>query len=298
MLSSEWDYIVVADAHHKATMSKVVTVPDRGLAGPVELPGFRVLRGVLARPAPLVLHMPGGTFAAVPDQRPVAGLLAEAGAVVISADYPTGPGHPFPDAVEALYALLCHLHANRTSWVSRRSPLFVAGEEAGGNLAAALTLLARDRLGPPIAGQILLSPMLDAGMATCSFRDADAGPVGCKWADGWSAYLGRAECAAHPYAVPARGTRLGRLPPALLITTPDDPMRDECLAYAGRLKAAGVPIQVRALAAHDWPDALERAPGPGDGPDWSGPVRTNIAEFFAATVPGLVPAPAFTEACQ
>ncbi|MGI4797838.1 MAG: alpha/beta hydrolase fold domain-containing protein, partial [Janthinobacterium lividum] len=189
--------------------------------------GIRVVQGLVARPAPLVLHMPGGTFMGVPGPRPVADLLAEAGAVVVSANYPAGPEHPFPQAVEALYALLCHLYRNRTQWVARRSPLLVAGEEAGGNLAAALTLMARDRLGPPIAGQILLSPMLDAGMATCSFRDAEAGPVGCKWADGWTLYLGRADNAAHPYAVPARSTRLHRLPPALLFTRPDDPMRDE-----------------------------------------------------------------------
>ena len=209
-----------------------------------------------ARPAPLVLHLPGGTFTGLPADRPVAALLAEAGAAVVSADYPTGPDHPFPDAVEAMYALLRHLHEHRSRWAARASRLLVAGEEAGGNLAAALAMMARDRLGPPIAGQILLSPMLDAGMATCSFRDAEAGPVGCKWADGWAAYLGRPDAAAHPYAAPSAGSRLHGLPPALLITTPDDPMRDETLAYAGRLRQAGVPIHVRAITAHDWPDAL------------------------------------------
>ena len=168
-------------------------------------------------------------------------------------------------------------------------------EEAGGNLAAALTLMARDRLGPPIAGQILLSPMLDPGMATCSFRDAEAGPVGCKWADGWTVYLGRADKAGHPYAAPACGTRLGGLPPALIITTPDDPMRDESLAYAGRLHKAGVAIHARALAAQDWPDALARAACPEIPPDWAGPVRSNIAAFFAAVTPGLIAAPAFTK---
>ena len=258
------------------------------LAGPVPVIGVRLVRGAVARPAPLVLHLPGGTFAGVSCHRPVCTLLAEAGAVVVSADYPAGAAHPFPAAAEALYALLRHLHDNLACWATRRSPLLVAGEEAGGNLAAALTLMARDRLGPPIAGQILLSPMLDAGMATCSFRDAEAGPVGCKWADGWTAYLGSAANAAHPYAVPARGTRLQRLPPALIITTPDDPMRDECLAYAGRLKQAGVAIHARALAAPDWPDALERDVAPGT--DWAGAVRSNVADFFSAVIPGLVPA--------
>ena len=246
----------------------------------------QLYRGPIARPATLVLHLPGGTFVDVPKQRPVAGLLAEAGAVVVSAAYPVGNAHPFPDAVETLYALLCHLHDHRSHWIARTSKLFVAGEEAGGNLAAALTMMARDRLGPPIAGQILLSPMLDAGMATCSFRDADAGPVGCKWADGWAAYLGEPGKGAHPYAAPACSSRLHGLPPALVITTTDDPMRDEALAYASRLRIAGVELLVRALKAEDWPDALA---GPAH-PDWADAVRTAFAEFFAAVSPELVPA--------
>lgn len=246
----------------------------------------RLYRGATIRPVPLVLHLPGGAFMDTPQDRPVAALLAEAGAVVVSSDYPVGVAHPFPDAVEAMYALLWHLNDNRGRWAARSSKLFVAGEEAGGNLAAALTLMARDRLGPPIAGQILLSPMLDAGMATCSFRDAEAGPVGCKWADGWTAYLHGAENAAHPYAAPACGSRLQGLPPALVMTTPDDPMRDESLAYARRLREAGVSIHVRALAAHDWPDALA---GPAH-PDWADKVRSEFANFFAAVTPSRPPA--------
>jgi acetyl esterase len=256
--------------------------------GAVPIP-VRLYRGAAARPAPLVLHLPGGTFTGLPVGRPVAALLAEAGAAVISADYPTGPAHPFPEAVEAMYALLQHLHDHRTRWAARASKLFVAGEEAGGNLAAALAMMARDRLGPPIAGQILLSPMLDAGMATCSFRDAEAGPVGCKWADGWAVYLGCPDAAAHPYAAPSAGSRLHGLPPALVITTPDDPMRDESLAYAGRLKQAGVAIHVRAITAHDWPDALAGPVPSGPRPEWADVVRNNFADFFAAVTPGLVP---------
>lgn len=257
-------------------------------AGAVPIP-VRLYRGVTTRPTPLVLHLPGGTFTGVPAGRPVAALLAEAGAAVISADYPTGPSHPFPDAVEAMYALLQHLHDHRSQWAARTSKLFVAGEEAGGNLAAALAMMARDRLGPPIAGQILLSPMLDAGMATCSFRDAEAGPVGCKWADGWAVYLGCPDAAAHPYAAPSAGSRLHGLPPALVITTPDDPMRDETLAYAGRLRQAGVAIHARAIAAHDWPDALAGPFPSGPRPEWADVVRNNFADFFAAVMPGLVP---------
>lgn len=252
---------------------------DVGLASPVPV---HVYRCASAQPAPLVLHLPGGAFTGLPAERPVASLLAEAGAAVISADYPVGAAHPFPEAVEAMYALLQHLHNRRSHWAARASKLFVAGEEAGGTLAAALAMMARDRLGPPVAGQILLSPMLDPGMGTCSFRDAEAGPVGCKWADGWTVYLSCPDKAAHPYAAPSSGSRLHGLPPALMITTPDDPMRDECLAYAGHLKQAGVAIHVRAITAHDWPDALAGPVPPGPPPAWAGLVRRNFADFFAA----------------
>ncbi len=256
----------------------------RGSSVPV-----RLYRGAFTQPAPLVLHLPGGAFARLPAERPVASLLAEAGAVVVSADYPIGAAHPFPDAVEAMYALLRHLHDRRVHWAARASKLFIAGEEAGGTLAAALAMMARDRLGPPVAGQILLSPMLDPGMGTCSFRDAEAGPVGCKWADGWTVYLGCPDRAAHPYAAPSSGSRLHGLPPALMITTPDDPMRDECLAYARRLMQAGVAIHVRAIAAHDWPDALAGPVPPGPPPAWTEAVRRNFADFFAAV---MLPVPA------
>jgi len=247
-----------------------------------------IYQGAVARPAPLVLHLPGGTFVDIPGERPIAALLAEAGAVVVSADYPVGAAHPFPDAAEAMFSLLWRLHDRRAHWAARASKLFVAGEEAGGNLAAALAVMARDRLGPPVAGQILLSPMLDAGMATCSIRDAAAGPVGCKWADGWALYLGAPDKAAHPYAAPARGSRLHGLPPALVITTTDDPMRDEALDYARRLKQAGVALHLRALKADDWPDALARPAQP----EWAFQVRNAFADFFAAVTPDLVPAQA------
>ena len=254
-------------------------VAPGGGAAPVPV---RFYRAAAARQVALVLHLPGGTFTGLPAERPVASLLAEAGAAVISADYPTGPAHPFPEPVETMYALLRTLYDHRSKWAARASKLFVAGEEAGGNLAAALAMMARDRLGPPIAGQILLSPMLDASMATCSFRDAEAGPVGCKWADGWAVYLGCPDAAAHPYAAPSAGSRLHNLPPALVVTTPDDPMRDESLAYAGRLRQAGVAIHARAITAHNWPDALA---GPGPAPEWTDVVRTSFAEFFAAVMP-------------
>ena len=191
-------------------------------------------------PTPQVLHLHGGAFVAgLPaDGCCVAALLRQAGASVHSFDYPLAPDHPFPQAVESAYAVLAGMQPRR-----RCAPLFVAGEEAGGNLAAALALMARDRGGPALAGQILLSPMLDVCVATASLRDAHAGPVGCRWADGWRKYLPRASDAMHPYATPGSAMRLAGLPRTLLLTSEDDPLRDETRAYAQRLRDEGVSVE-------------------------------------------------------
>lgn len=216
--------------------------------------------------AGLVLHFHGGAFTggSLADGEAVATMLAEAGAVVLSLDYPLAPTHRFPDALEAAYGALVAVSRSRSRWSLRGAQLYVAGEEAGGNLAAALALMARDRGGPALAGQILLSPMLDPCMATCSLRQADAGPVGCHWADGWADYLGTPERAAHPYAAPANASRLAGLPPALLLSAEDDPMRDETAAYATRLRAAGVSVHHHVRPAPtQWPDAYAGMPQNG-----------------------------------
>jgi acetyl esterase len=244
-------------------------------------------RRVGSRDAPLVLHLHGGAFVGgtLDAGRAIARLLADAGAIVVSADYPLAPEHPFPGALNAAFGVLSSLHANRGKWASKRPSLFVAGEEAGGNLAAGLALMARDQRAPPLAGQILLSPMLDPCMGTCSLRQAEAGPVGCKWADGWHHYLGSVDKASHPYAAPLGSSRLAGLAPALVLTAEDDPLRDESLTYARRLCEAGVTVQEHVLAAPTgWPDALGLAT---TAPVWASPVRDHFIAFFAARVASL-----------
>jgi acetyl esterase/lipase len=262
----------------------------------VSMPVRVYSRGSARRSAPLVLHFHGGAFVtgSLEAGRRVSMLLAEAGAVVVSADYPLAPAHPFPQALEAAYGALDWLHQHRGKWVSKRSGIFVAGEEAGGNLAAGLTLMARDQQAPALAGQILISPMLDASMATCSIREAEAGPVGCRWADGWHQYLRSADKAAHPYASPLASSRLAGLPPALVLTAEDDLMRDESLSYARRLREAGVVVEQHVLPAPTgWPDSLDRLPqveapsiqGPSPDAPWTDVVRDRFASFFADNSP-------------
>src|SRR5258708_9464157 len=113
----------------------------------------RVESGVAGRDAPLVLHLHGGAFQVESSEcgLTVAKLLAEAGAVVVSPDYPAGREHPFPAALEIAFAVLQRLHKDRAHWAGRASKLFVAGEEAGGNLAAALAVMGRGPHVPPPA---------------------------------------------------------------------------------------------------------------------------------------------------
>jgi acetyl esterase len=240
------------------------------------------------RSAPLVLHLHGGAFVGgcIECGRPVAELLAGSGAIVVSAGYPLAPECQFPKPLEASYCALTLVHRQRAKWASKKSPLYVAGEEAGGNLAASLALMARDQGMPPLEGQILLSPMLDACLATKSLRQAEAGVPGCRWASGWRDYLGSAEKACHPYAAPLGSSRLAGLAPVLLVTAQDDPLRDEAMSYARRLRAAGVPVECHVLdAPTGWPDALAKE---GNGAPWTSALHEHFVGFFKSrtSLPG------------
>lgn len=232
--------------------------------------------------SPLVLHFHGGAFVggSLETGACVAGLLTNAGAVVMSLDYPLAPAHPFPAAVEAGYAALLWAVKARNKLAGHGAPIFLAGEEAGGNLAAAVALVARDRQGPALAGQILLSPMLDPCLATASLRNAEAGPVGCIWADGWRQYLARLEDTGHPYASPGTVSRLTGLPPTLLVTAEDDPLHDEALAYTARLRAAGLLAHDAVLPAPTgWPCSYLK-PANRQAP-WAPTLRQQLSDFLS-----------------
>lgn len=237
-------------------------------------------------PAPLVVHFHAGAFVAgsLEEGGCVPRLLAASGAVVMSLDYPLAPTNPFPQAIETGYAALAWAFKSRQRLAGKGAPVFLAGEEAGGNLAAAVALMARDRHGPELAGQILLSPMLDPCMATASLRDADAGPVGCVWTDGWNQYLARVDNAGHPYAAPGNAMRLNGLPPTLLLTAQDDPLRDEALAYADRLRVFGRLVHAAVLPGPtSWPSSyLEPADEAREQCAWSAGVQQQFQGFFAA----------------
>lgn len=145
------------------------------------------------------------------------------------------------------YSILTSMRARCPEFAHKKSMLFVAGEEAGGNIAAGVALMARDQYLTDLKGQILLSPMLDPCLATASFRKYCAESAVQTMSDGWQHYLGECAGFTHPYAAPALCTRLAGLTPTLLVTSAQCPMRDETQAYAERLRQAGVKVQSHVL---------------------------------------------------
>lgn len=162
-------------------------------------------------------------------------VCARLGAVVVSVDYRLAPEHPFPAGVEDCYAAL--VWAGSTG----AERLFVGGHSAGGGLAAAVALLARDRGGPALAFQYLGYPALDDRPTASSLSVVDPRVLdahACRRM--WAYYLGGQE--GSPYAAPARADDLSGLPPAYVLVVEHDPLRDEGLDYASRLATAGVPV--------------------------------------------------------
>lgn len=172
--------------------------------------------------------------------------------LVLASTYTLATDKPFPAAVEDAHAVLvwAKKHKAKLGWTGKR--LLVAGIEAGANLAAVSALMSRDRGGPPLAGQVLIMPMLDPGLSTCSMRDIPLDPALAGVADSCAAhyrgYLPNAADRAHPYASPLQSSRLKNLPPALILSAEDDPLRDEAEQYGAKLSTCGVATTVRRLA--------------------------------------------------
>lgn len=230
---SEWRDMEVDGRAHRSMPIRIYDGPERG------------------KTPPLVLYFGGGAFLARDRSResPVARCLADAGAIVVEADYATPSGNVFPGVLEYAFSALHCLSGKRKQFGAQRSLVLVAGEEAGGNVAAAVALKARDQMAGEIDGQILLSPLIDPLMATPSFGEAEDAGMLERWTEGWNHYLGSTGGCCHPYAAPVHCSRLSGSAPALIMTSADDPLRDEAANYAARLEAAGVSVRKRVFPA-------------------------------------------------
>jgi acetyl esterase/lipase len=199
-----------------------------------------------------ILHIHGGGFVKGTPDQVLARLRVQAsslGCVIASVDYALAPEAPFPAAIEDCYRSLCWLHEHASSYSIDIARIGVAGESAGGGLAASLAQLTRDREGPRLAFQNLLYPMLDdrTGLAS-GVRNAFAGEF--VWPPesnnfGWNSLLGAARGTdqVSPYAAAARAESLVNLPPAYIAVGALDLLIDENVDYAMRLNRAGVPVE-------------------------------------------------------
>lgn len=172
------------------------------------------------------------------------------GAVAIAVDYRLAPEHPFPAGVEDCYAALEWVAGNAEELGIDPDRIVVGGGSAGGNLAASVSLMARDRSGPPIACQMLFYPVIDDSCSTASMTQASDCYI---WnyqnnLDMWDQYLGAKRDEVSAYAAPVRASDLSGLPPAFITTCEHDPLRDEAILYAMRLMNAGVPVELKNYA--------------------------------------------------
>ncbi|MFF7369956.1 alpha/beta hydrolase [Streptomyces tricolor] len=209
----------------------------------------RIYRPQQARGAVVWLHGGGFVMGSVDTEHPWAARMASlSGAVVVSVDYRLAPEHPFPAALDDGYAVLTWLAEHTAELGIDPGRIAVGGHSAGGGLAAAVALRARDRQGPPIRFQLLNQPQLDDRQETWSQQNFTDTP----WMNrdkitaSWRHYLGSRPATAH--AAPARATDLSGLPPAYIATAEFCPNRDEDIAYAVRLLQAGVSVEL-----HQWP---------------------------------------------
>jgi acetyl esterase len=167
-----------------------------------------------------------------------------AGCIVASVEYRLAPEFRYPVAAEDSFAALRWVVDNAGQLGIDARRVAVGGDSAGGNLAAVVALMARERGGPALVQQTLIYPVTNYGLDTPSYHENATGYLltreGMRWF--WRHYLAREEQGKEPYASPLVAPSMAGLPPALVITAGCDPLRDEGEAYAARLRDAGVPV--------------------------------------------------------
>lgn len=201
-----------------------------------------------AGPLPLVLNFHGGgwTLGSLGQADWLcSNVCVGAGVVVVSVAYRLAPAHPWPAAAEDCYAALVDVVARADEFGADPERVGVMGDSAGGNLAAVVSLMARDRSGPAIAHQALVYPATDLTLGSASIEENADAPI-----------LNRTECLAYrahylgdsdphqPYVSPLLASDHSGLPPALVQVAEHDPIRDDGLRYAEALRTAGVPVRL------------------------------------------------------
>lgn len=240
---AEYDAFLPMLAGRPAPVGEIV---DRTVEGPAGRLRIRLYRpaGSVARLLPVILYFHGGGWTIGSLEAydvPCRFFCARAGCILISVDYRLAPEHKFPAAVDDAVAAFRWLAAEAMALGIDQARIVIAGDSAGGNLAAVAARLLREETRPPCL-QWLICPVTDLAMESPSHKTCGEGflltHAGMKWFRGH--YLNDPSEVDDPRASPLSANDLAGLPPALVYTAGFDPLRDEGHAYADRLSAAGV----------------------------------------------------------
>jgi acetyl esterase len=228
-------------------VDEVARIEDLEIPGPAGAIPARLYVPAADGTPPVVVYYHGGgwVLGGIDSHDGTCRALANAsGAAVVSVDYRLAPEHPFPAAVEDAWAALEWVAANAAEIGGDPSRLAVAGDSAGGNLAAVVAIQARDTGAPALRGQLLVYPVTDATMSHPSIEENASGyfltKADMEWFFGHYAPERPDDWRLSPLAA----ADLSGLAPALVLTAEYDPLRDEGEAYARRLDDAGVPVEL------------------------------------------------------
>jgi acetyl esterase len=262
------------------TGEPVAKVEDTTIPGPAgELP-VRVYWPTTEPDLPVIAFFHGGGFTignCDTHDGTSRAIANRSGAIVLSVDYRLAPEDRFPAALDDCFAAATWLAANAASLGGDGSRLAVAGDSAGGNLAAAVALAARDRGGPAIAFQLLVYPVTDLSSGRDRHESQRTNATGyflthtqMEWFR--RQYLRDEADGENPLASPLVAPDLAGLPPAFVVTAEYDPLRDEGEAYAARLREAGVPTTLRRVDGvfHGFFSMIGLVPGSAEAVDAAG----------------------------
>ena len=224
-------------------------VEDLSVEGPDGQTRLRILVPIQNPRAVLVYYHGGGwVTGSIDEYDTVARKLAErTSCAVVLVEYRLAPEHRYPTAVDDSYAALEWVGKHLGDIAGQEVPLIVAGDSAGGNLAAVMAIRARGHSGPPIALQVLIYPVTDADFDRPSYTAPENDLLltrdGMKWF--WDHYLPESSRRTEPDASPLHAENHSGLPPAVILTAEHDVLRDEGEAYAARLREANVPTDFK-----------------------------------------------------
>lgn len=230
-----------------AVANTALDCPGAGRDGKVPVRLYRPAAAPMSSPCVVYLH--GGAFTKgnLDSGDPIAwGIADNTGLVVVSVDYRLAPEFPFPAGVEDCYAVLLYLSRQGAAHGIDRRRLGVWGDSAGGNMAAAVCLMARDRGEPRILAQALNYACLTDELDAPAYRLYADAPVPTASIDqAWNRYLGERRPIDDPYAAPLKAKNLADLPPAHVHLAEFDCLADDSRAYADRLATAGNEVVLR-----------------------------------------------------